>query len=173
MSSIDKLTDQLQRQAGEAKDEKIRAEAERAQNEMAAELLSQVKELHDKTIETNWRLTQHNFFTNAGGAVAILGYMGATQSASFAILPLCFFVVGLIASGIEIRVLYSIYGRLHHDAAERHKKILDDSSKALESAVPNKYVASLLGKLNSWSGIVAQSAFVLGVLSGVLGYLLP
>ena len=169
--SDDKMRDYLINKEGEDELRRVKEEAQRAVDEMAAELLSQVIGLHDKTIETHWRLTQHNFFTNAGGAVAILGYLGATQTASFAIWPLCFFVIGLIASGIEIRILYYTFGNLCQDAATRHKKFIDNPSNVKESSIPNTEVSAKYGRWNFWSGVTAQSAFVLGVLSGVGGYL--
>jgi hypothetical protein len=50
-----------------------------------AELHAQTKQTFDKVVETDWRLTQHNFLINAGGAAAMLAYLGSSSASKFAI----------------------------------------------------------------------------------------
>ena len=82
---------------------------EELSNALTSELHAQTKQTFDKVVETDWRLTQHNFLINAGGAAAVLAYLGASSSSKFAILSLLCFLVGVVASGIEIRMLLSSY----------------------------------------------------------------
>ena len=74
-----------------------------------ANALKDQTELQNKIIETGWRLTQHNFITNAGGAVAILGFLGTESAGSWAIIPLLIFALGIISSTVEIRALLATY----------------------------------------------------------------
>jgi hypothetical protein len=44
------------------------------------ELTSQVDRSFEEGIETGHKLTQHNFLVNAGGAAAVLAYMGVEST---------------------------------------------------------------------------------------------
>ena len=138
-------------------------------NSISNTLASQSRESFDKIVETDKWLTQHNFLVNAGGAVAVLGYLGTTPSSSFAILPLVIFLIGIIASGIEIRGLISMYGHLHKDAIKRRSGFVNDEMSVREASAAEK-VPQSIARINHWSGLISQGAFVLGSVVGVLGY---
>ncbi len=129
----------------------------------------QVQESFNKIVETDKWLTQHNFLVNAGGAAAILGYMGGSSTPNHAIFPLVIFLVGIIASGIEIRGLLGIYGHLHKDALRRRGGFMSDQITVKEAAsvepIPTKYTNA-----NNWSGYVAQGSFIIGCATGVIGF---
>ena len=133
-------------------------------------LSNQARESFNKIVETDKWLTQHNFLVNAGGAVAVLGYLGSNSSSTFAIFPLVIFLVGIIASGIEIRGLISIYSHLHKDAIKRRSGFLNDDMSVREASAAEK-VPKSTERINHWSGIISQGSFMFGSIFGVLGYM--
>jgi len=132
-------------------------------------LSDQVRESFDKIVETDKWLTQHNFLVNAGGAAATLGYLGTNPGSSFAVFPLLLFLVGIIASGIEIRGLLSIYSHLHKDALRRRGGFVSDEISVKEAASVEK-VPIWSVRANHWSGIVSQLSFVVGSIIGISSY---
>lgn len=132
-------------------------------------LSNQERESLDKIVETDKWLTQHNFLVNAGGAAATLGYLGTNPSSTYAILPLLIFVVGIVASGIEIRGLLSIYSHLHKDALRRKRGFVSDEISVKEAASVEK-VPKWSVRANHWSGLTSQISFVLGSVLGIAGY---
>lgn len=52
---------------------------------IANELHAQTKQTFDKIVESDWRLTQHNFLVNSGGPGAVLAYLGTSASSKFAV----------------------------------------------------------------------------------------
>lgn len=134
-----------------------------------AELHAQTKQTFDKIVETDWRLIQHNFLINAGGAAAVLAYLSSSSGSKFAIWSLLTFVVGVIASGIEIRALLRVYSRMHEDALRRLNGFMHNTLSTNE-ITPREGIAPIASKVNRWSGIVSQSSFVLGVTVGLVLY---
>ncbi len=143
---------------------------EETANAVAGELHSQTKQTFEKIVETDWRLTQHNFLVNAGGAGAVLAYLGTSSSSKFAVWSLLCFLVGVIASGAEIRALLAIYSGLHKDASNRLNGFMSNQL-SVEEAVPKQGVVKLPGKINHWTGWAAQISFVLGVIVGLVLFL--
>src|SRR4051794_15109069 len=67
----------------------------------------------EKTLESDARLSKYIFTTNAGGAVAVLAFIGTNGADSrYGWTPLICFVLGVIASGIEVRSLAEAYSAL-------------------------------------------------------------
>lgn len=130
------------------------------------ELSAQARQCFDKIIETDWRLTQHNFLVNAGGAGAVLAYLGSTPTPKFAIWSLLLFLFGVIASGIEIRALLSVYSALHKDALRRRAGFVGNELRVKES-VPARDVSGCASHVNHLSGVVSQVSFVLGAAVGL------
>lgn len=130
------------------------------------ELSAQARQCFDKVIETDWRLTQHNFLANAGGAAAVLAYLGTTPTPKFAVWPLILFLIGIIASGVEIRALLSVYSALHKDALRRRARFMSNELRVKES-VPAPGIAGWASCINHWSGVVAQVSFILGMAVGL------
>ena len=132
-------------------------------------LSRQAREAFDKIVETNKWLTQYNFLVNAGGAAAILAYLGTDPTPTFAVLPLIIFLFGVIASGIEIRGLLEIYGHLQNDALRRQRGFVSDKLTVQEAASVEE-VPIVAMRINHWSGIISQAAFILGCVVGVAGF---
>lgn len=143
---------------------------EQLANALTTELHIQTERAFEKVIETNWRLTQHNFLINAGGAAAVLAYLGTSHGAKFAVWPLLLFLVGVIASGAEVRALVAIYSELHKDALNRLSGFMNNLLPA-DKAVPSEDVAKVPGTIKRWGGWIAQLSFVLGVIVGLYQYL--
>lgn len=132
-------------------------------------IMEQMRETFDKVIETEKWLTQHNFLVNAGGCAAVMSYLATEPTPMFAIFPLVIFISGVIASGIEIRTMLSIYSHLHEDASRRREgwangEYTVDEAGAVILAKP------IIRSINHWSGVFAQVAFVLGSIVGVSGF---
>lgn len=130
------------------------------------ELSSQARQTFDKVVETDWRLTQHNFLVNAGGAAAVLAYLGSDPTPTFAIWSLACFVVGVVASGIEVRALVLIFASLHKDALRRRAGFVENKLLAKDLGPPEN-VGGCATPIHNWSGWLAQIAFVAGVVVGI------
>ncbi|MGH8614073.1 MAG: hypothetical protein ACREYF_19110 [Gammaproteobacteria bacterium] len=116
------------------------------------------------------RLTKINFFTNGGAAVATVALLGIEKIELFLVMvPLAFFVLGVIATVIELRALLSYWGYLLKDAIRRHQGFLDNQLSVKECLVEPS-IGSWPKKLNHWAGVIAQLAFVAGVVSGIVGF---
>ena len=131
-------------------------------------LSEQARHAFDKVVETDKWMTQHNFLANTGGAIAVMGYLGTSHTPYFAIFPLVMFLVGIVASGIEIRALLKIYGRLHKDALRRREGFVSEKLSVGEAATVE--VEGFWTKVNDWCGITSQVTFVLGAITGVAGF---
>ena len=129
------------------------------------ELTSQVDQSFERVIALDNRLTQHNFLVNAGGAVAVLAFLGARGDASFALWPLGAFIVGVVASGIELRALLIWSRRLHKDAIDRRARFSQNELE-LSAAVPPPDLAEGWSRLNHWAGLCSQALFAIGALLG-------
>jgi hypothetical protein len=133
------------------------------------ELRDQAKRAFAQGVSTAHKLIQHNFLVNAGGAAAVLAYMGSDQGADFAILPLACFLVGVIATGIELQCLLNFFGDLHDDATRRWLDFAKGKSD-LSDAAPSPDLGRPT-RLHRSSELVAQWAFPIGVALGLVAYL--
>lgn len=134
------------------------------------EMTSQVNRAFEEFIETARKLSQHSFLVNAGGATAILAFIGSNPDASFAFVPLIFFVAGVIASGLELRFLLKSIAAIHRDAMDRRSAFASDRLP-LSEAMPRPDVGARQGKVSAWSGHIAQATFPLGVGLGIYAFL--
>jgi hypothetical protein len=124
----------------------------------------------DKIVDLDWRLTQHNFLVNAGGAASTLAYMGATQSSVDFVWPLTIFLVGVVASGIEQRALLRVFGNLHNDAIRRRSGFATDEL-TVRMACPDKGAGGKAVYLNHACGWISQIFFAIGIALGLGLYL--
>jgi len=133
------------------------------------ELTAQANRSFEEGIETGYKLIQHNFLVNAGGAATLLAYMGSGHRVDFAIWPLACFLVGVVASGLELRFLAQFFKALHDDAVRRRSEFSRDKL-GLCDAAPPRDVGQWALRVHAWSGFVAQGAFPIGVIVGVFFY---
>ena len=135
-----------------------------------AELTSQINRAFDELVDTGRKLSQHSFLVNSGGAVAVLAFIGANPKASFAWWPLACFLLGVVASGLELRFLVHFFAALHADAVQRRRDFTTDQLP-LDKAVPPSDVGSCYSKAYGWSGGIAQVAFPLGIAIGIVAFI--
>jgi hypothetical protein len=140
-----------------------------------AQQLSSILEAQTKTsfnaiVETDKWLTQHNFLVNAGGAAAVLSYLSSDPTPTFAVVPLAVFLIGVIASGFEIRYLMKIHSELHLDAMRRRGGFVSNKLSVAQAA-DVQTPKGLTKKVNHYSGLVAQASFIIGCVVGISGFL--
>lgn len=140
-----------------------------------AEQLSSILEAQAKTsfnaiVETDKWLTQHNFLVNAGGAAAVLSYLSSNPTPTFAIIPLTIFLLGVIASGIEIRYLRKVHSELHEDAIRRRSGFVSNTFSVAQAA-DVQAPKNVTKKINHYSGLIAQLSFLVGCVVGIWGFL--
>jgi hypothetical protein len=134
------------------------------------ELTEQVNRCFEEFLAASYKLSQHNFLVNAGGATAVLAYIGSTSDATFAILPLVCFLVGIIACGVELRSLSTFFNVLRQDAIRRRVGFARG-----EIDLPNAAPPPDLGQptwVHRVSAFIARWAFPAGVALGMIFYLL-
>jgi hypothetical protein len=139
--------------------------------QLCAILAAQVKTSFEAAIAADKWLTQHNFLVNAGGAAAVLSFIGSGTAPAFTFVPLSLFLLGVIASGVEIRYLMKLHGELHQDAIRRRGGFVADKLTVAETAdvqAPRKITRNI----NHYCGLIAQVAFIVGSLIGLLGLIL-
>ena len=136
----------------------------------ANEELTAVNRSFEELISIGHKLTQHNFLVNAGGAAAVLAYIGSTPGAGFAMWPLACFLVGVVATGVELRSLATFFEALHKDAIHRRAEFRKGKLD-LSDAVPPPDLGRPT-RVHYWSRQFAQWAFPVGVTLGVIFYLL-
>ncbi|MCJ7508092.1 MAG: hypothetical protein MUO85_05090 [candidate division Zixibacteria bacterium] len=130
-------------------------------------LIAQRDQAFDKLIEMDSKFTQYNFLVNAGGAVATLAFIGSEKGTYLAMLPLICFVIGLVATGVQIRALLSFFSILREDASRRSLGFATGKLSVRES-LPSQDIGKWTGKLNRWGGWVSQGAFIVGVIVGAI-----
>ena len=132
-------------------------------------LEAQAKTSFEAAVAADKWLTQHNFLVNAGGAAAVLSYLGSGTAPVFAVIPLSLFLLGVIASGVEIRYLMRLHAELHQDAIRRRSGFVSDKYSVAEAAdvqAPSKTTRNI----NHYCGLIAQGSFIIGALLGFLGF---
>lgn len=132
-------------------------------------ILESQLELQNKFIESSWRLTQHNFISNAGGAVAILGYLGTSDAGSWAVYPLLLFALGIISSTVEMRALVLIYANLHQATTDVLDRILGNGFRLNDTKLNTK-ASSVAGSVGKFASYLSQFCFFVGVMVGGYWY---
>lgn len=134
-------------------------------------LHAQVKETFEFVAELDKRLTNTNFLTNGGGAVATLAFLGQHPDICALKISLCLFTIGVIATGIEIRYLMKYWGEMCAHLNRRHCDFMDDKLSVEEVMFIPKNIGELHKTINHWAGVVSQWCFILGFVVGVIGFL--
>lgn len=116
-------------------------------------------------------LSRYGFLVNAGGAATTLAFIGTSEGrADIAVIPLVFFIVGLIATGFEIRTLLKLTGDRYGYISSRRELL---RTKKIEDIQIEKILfppdfGKGLRNANHWSGVISQGAFILGAVLGVI-----
>ena len=135
-----------------------------------AMLTSQVEESFEELVDTGRKLRQQNFLVNAGGAAALLAYLGTGKASDAHIWPLLVFLTGLVSGGIELRALFNFYGTLHTDAIERRGRFTANEVGFGNSAPPDD-IGKCGRTIAKWSGYISQWSFPIGVIVGLWAFL--
>lgn len=134
-------------------------------------LLKKGRETLEISLDLDKRLTNTNFLTNGGGAVAVLTYLATNPSIPALKVSLVLFTIGVIATGIELRALLKFFGELHNDASKRLRGFLNDTMTAREAGLGGENVGWIHKKVNHYAGWASQLCFIGGVLVGAYGFL--
>ena len=126
-------------------------------------------------LEKEWgkEAIKYLMFTNAGGAIATLSFIGTSEEVRGSLPPklaLIFFFIGLVSSGIMIAYAYETMSRLfdawQRDVNAHNKKEFDYHTlvKRDGERVPN-------GVLDRILGYTSLLSFIIGFLIGAIGLL--
>ncbi|MBC8553419.1 MAG: hypothetical protein H8D23_27700 [Candidatus Brocadiales bacterium] len=134
-------------------------------------LSDQIKETFNKMEETAKSHTQHTFLVNAGGATAVLAFIGTKTGTNSAIWPLFFFVIGVIACGVQLLMMVYVHKFLFNDAIIRRNKFYEKDA-TLEDITPKvSDIENLIyQKIASWACFTAHGSFIVGVIIGGISY---
>ncbi len=131
------------------------------------ELLNQAHLIFNKLEDAANKHIQHVFVVNAGGAAAVLAFLGAKPGSSFAVWPLLIFVSGVIACGINLLASYYTYKGMFDDAWNQRKKY-EETGKLTKAKKPEK---SISYRIANWTGFFAHGCIILGIIVGGVTYL--
>jgi hypothetical protein len=151
-------------------DEKISALDKETIKALTDTLCSQSERALQAIFELDSKVTNINFLTNGGGAVAVLALLGTGKAPEGMEWTLVCFIVGLISTGIELRSLLSFFGDLHADAVRRYQGFLDGKLSVGECS-GSEDIAKWKRRVNHISGWVAQGTFIIGAVVGVAIYI--
>ncbi len=142
-----------------------------AQIEIRKHLRDHSMRAFDKLDEVGKLHTQHLFLVNAGGATAVLAFIGTKTNSAFAIWPLLFFVVGVIACGIQLLMMVYVHKKIFNDSCilrdKFHEKdaTVEDISPKIEDI--NNYICEIIARKACFT---AQGSFIVGVFAGGIAY---
>ncbi len=137
------------------------------QTALRNQLEDQVKHSFDKLEDVSKLNTRHVFLVNAGGATATLAFIGTKTSSTFAIWPLLFFVVGVIACGIQLLMTTYVHKEIFEDTLIRRDKFYKENS-TVEDILPKieEVTNSKFQKIARKAYFTAHGSFIVGILSG-------
>jgi hypothetical protein len=143
--------------------------------EKAMKLSQSIEDHGKKTVsfiaELDKRVTNTNFLTNGGGAVAVLAFMGSSAKLPLIEYSLFFFLLGIILTGVELRALLKYWAILHKDIGRRLDGFINNELSVKQCLTPVG-----LGKtyqdINHYAGWLSQLCFIGGVIVGGSGFLL-
>lgn len=127
--------------------------------------------LHDRIWELDKRLTNTNFLTNGGGAIAILAFIGENSTSLVIKIALILFTLGVIATGIELRALLVYVAQIAKDNRRRTNSFNQNLITASELGTIPDDIGKLAKLINHNSGLASQIFFVAGVTTGAFGFL--
>jgi hypothetical protein len=125
----------------------------------------------ERLSELDRRLTNTNFVTNGGGAVAVLALMGQKPVSLPVQIALLLFAAGVIATGVEVRALLIHFGAIASDNHNRNQLFNRNQISARELGT----ISPKVGRISKWANHVAgwlsQLLFATGVMTAAFGFL--
>ena len=150
--------------------EKIEELPEETAPHLAEVLQNQQREGVSHLADVDKRVTNTNFLTNGGGAIATLAFLGTGADLSNAKVALMLFTAGVVATGVELRSHLKYWGVLSDDASRRHRGFLNNELTVKECLVPPE-IGKTYQTINHYAGWLSQICFIAGVLVGGIGFL--
>lgn len=138
---------------------------------IADQLLAQQEESLSAIKELDKRLTNTNFLTNGGGAVATLAFLETGADSQWVQCALILFIFGVVSTGIELRAMLNFYDELARETRRKHSGFLNNELSVEECLVALD-VGKCYGAINHYAGLISQICFIAGVLVGSVGILL-
>lgn len=120
------------------------------------------KYMQEKVAELDVRLSRNNLLTNGAAAIALLAFISTGNAPPYSAVPLIIFVVGVIASGIEVRSQMNYFGVVHKRILAQKSTVrsnefdFEDFRKQYPKELFYKYAEHVLG----W---ISQLSFMAGV----------
>jgi hypothetical protein len=115
------------------------------------------------------RLTNTNFATNGGGAVATLAFLESGADILLVKIALVCFAVGVISTGIQLRASMNFWADVTGRVSTRLRGFLKNDLTALEACAIDADMSG--SQIEDISGKASQVLFVVGVIAGTLGFL--
>lgn len=127
----------------------------------------------ERLTELDTRLTNTNFLTNGGGAVAILTFMGSNSDPIPILvkISLLLFALGVIATGIEVRALLIYFGKVAKSNSERNRSFNQGLITVKELGTVPDNVGAISKYVNHYAGWLSQILFCLGVALSAISFL--
>ncbi|MCI4569044.1 hypothetical protein [Lysobacter sp. CFH 32150] len=117
------------------------------------------------------RLTNTNFLTNGGGAVAVLTFMGDKPAPLSVKIALVLFSLGVIATGIELRAMLKCFDAIGQENHRRFRAFNANEIPASELGNLPPDLAKWSKIVNHYAGLLSQGLFIAGVTMGACGFL--
>ena len=135
-----------------------------SKDEGSLELQRQLLESYEKGLRFSEKHLGNLFFANAGGATAVLAYMGASKTIGWALLPLFLFAIGTLA------VLHStkLTSNFFFDANKMISKRLSEYNLSVDmQALLEKYpIDDKVGETIMMYDKISHRCFFAGVMGG-------
>ena len=116
------------------------------------------------------RLTNTNFLTNGGGAVAVLSFFGNHPESVALKVALMLFTLGVIATGVEMRAMLLYFAAVSQDNHQRLQAFMSNQIGLISYGQIHPSIGRLPKLLNHYAGVTSQLLFILGVVVGALGF---
>ncbi len=129
------------------------------------------KETRSFIADFDKRITNTNYLTNGGGAVAVLACLGSKSPSPLIEYSLVLFLAGVILTGIELRAMLKFWSVLYKDVDRRLEGFVDNEL-TIEQCLTPKGLGRKYQNINNYAGWGSQLCFSAGVIIGGIGFLL-
>ncbi len=134
------------------------------------ELFVQLNLALEKLDESARKYTQYIFIVNAGGSAATLAFLGTKTGSTFAIWPLLFFALGVIACGAKLLASFYLNKGSFNDALKRRTEF--SKTNKIEGLYPKEGEMEKMTsyRIANWADFIAYGLFIEGVMTGGIAY---